>query len=198
MTDRDEDFYAELNDDSPPYSPIDDPASKHSHDQTTAGESGRIEASDASGGEIEDMANAALKPIEAAGARWADWSAREYLREVYGIDASEYADDAALLEAMDAADADDSARPENEPTFEVQGSSASLGSGEDRIEASRGTAERSEAVADSVLTPAEAAEVEAMNTTAMEYIEAEFGVNAARFNDEARLLKAVSDARGGQ
>ena len=189
MTDRDEDFYAELNDDSPPYTPIDG----------DSGEPGRTEAGDASGDEIEEMADAALQPMEAAGARWADWSAREYIQQVYGIDASEYDDDAALIEATNAADADDDARPENEPTFEVQGSSSALGgSGEDKIEAGSKSVEQVEAVADAVLTPGEAAEVESMNISAAQYLKNEYGVNAAWINDEDRLMQKISAARSEQ
>lgn len=180
-----------------PHTPIDDPAAKHGDEQ--------IEAADASsagsGDEIEDMADAALRPIEAAGARWAGWSAREYVDRIYDIDAADYSDDTALIDAMNAADADDDARPEHEPTFSFEASSAALdSSGEDTIEAGSADqfADQVLEVADSCLTPQEAADVQDMNVNAAQYIDEKYDVNPARINDETRLMEAISETRREQ
>lgn len=191
---RDSDFYDKLNDDSPPYTPIDDPAAEHSHAQVTADDSASIEASDASGGdEIEAMADGALTSAEVAGARDAGWSAREYIQRIYGIDAAEYDDEAALIEAMSDADANDDARPENKPTFDVQASASGALESDDANPMQN--AAQVEAAADSVLTPQEAADVQDMNISAAQYIKNKYDVNAAWINDEDRLMQEISAAR---
>ena len=142
-----------------------------------------------------ESADDALDPIEAAGARYANWSPSEYVSIIYGLDAAEH-DDAELVEAMIATVESGHMQPEQHDGFSFTASANSSGLTDD-VQAAAGTLKQVEAAADSVLTPAEAAKIERMNATAAEFLKQEYGINPGRFNDEQYLIEAVSDTQGG-
>ena len=162
---------------------------------------GKVTFDGSSEEQLEEMADACLTPMEAAGARSADLTAAEYINEIYGINPAGFDDDSALLDAMSAAEVDESDRPENSYGFDIEAHAPPKRAAEGDQEGadssgSSGVDEQTEELADAVLDPIEARRADELGRSKAQHLKLTTGVDASEFNSEYRLLAALSTTEG--